>query len=54
MSGSTLGSLKIWSLIQSESDIQKHSGLTMEDEMKLDGPVTCAAFDDTLDMVKLS
>lgn len=28
----------------------KHSGLTMEDEMTLDGAVTCAQFDDMLDM----
>ncbi|XP_035829418.1 WD repeat-containing protein 90 [Aplysia californica] len=26
------------------------AGLTMEDEMALDGPITCAEFDDTLDM----
>ena len=32
----------------------KQSGLTMEDEMTLDGAVTCAQFDDMLDMVKLS
>ncbi|GFO23377.1 WD repeat-containing protein 90-like [Plakobranchus ocellatus] len=32
------------------NDNGRHSGLTMEDEMTLDGAVTCAQFDDMLDM----
>mgnify|MGYP001553295395 CR=1 FL=1 len=34
-----------------EHTLVNTGGLTMEDELNLDGAITCACFDDTLDMV---
>ena len=36
-----------------ELNMMRSQGLAMEDEMNLDGAITAAAFDDTLDMVSL-
>ena len=38
---------------QAASTSHQGAGLTMEDEMNLDGFVTSGAFDDTMDMVGL-
>lgn len=57
MTASVSNTLRLWA-VDSVGDMkvakisQKAStGLTMEDEMALDGPITCAEFDDLLDMV---
>jgi len=53
------GSVRLWSVIN-VSEIKQAAqrpgndsalGVTMEDEMTLDGPVSSASFDDTLEMV---
>lgn len=58
ISGSSGNTLKIWStmsvsdqLHSDEMATRAASGLTMEDEMNLDGAITSAAFDETMDMV---
>ena len=58
ITGSSGRSLRVWSVVGvgelrlpgDYNSIQK-GGLTMEDEMNLDGPITTAAFDETMDMV---
>ena len=59
------GNLRLWSVAvmadmkqsagrpaaQGISSYGQSQGITMDDEMSLDGAVTCAQFDDTLDMV---
>ncbi|XP_048238655.1 WD repeat-containing protein 90-like isoform X1 [Haliotis rufescens] len=49
--------VRLWSVVgvgemrlPGESTGVRSGGLTMEDEMTLDGPITCTAFDDNLDM----
>ncbi len=60
VTGGTGRSLRLWSAVgiselrlPGEHNNMRTDGLTMEDEMMLDGSVACAAFDDTLDMVCL-
>lgn len=61
MTASTSHNLKLWTvggvsslkLTGGRQDSSGMSGLVMEDEIILDGAVTCAKFDDTLDMVSL-
>ncbi|KAH9513092.1 WD repeat-containing protein 90 [Bulinus truncatus] len=56
MTASYSNCIRIWSVgrvneMKVTKSLQKASlGLTMEDEMTLDGPITCAEFDDTLEM----
>lgn len=57
VSGSASRSLKLWSVIgvgelrlPGDNNNMRTGGLTMEDEMNLDGPITVAVFDDTMDM----
>ena len=58
MTGGEGRSLRLWSAVgvaelklPGEHNSMRQGGLTMEDEMILDGAVVCAAFDETLDMV---
>ena len=59
MTCSSGGSVRLWSVVNVSEmkHAAEHSGsssalgVTMEDEMTLDGPATSASFDDTLDMV---
>ena len=60
MTGSAGRSLRMWSVVgvgelrlPGENNAMRSGGLTMEDEMNLDGPITVAAFDDTMDMVRV-
>ncbi|CAL1536659.1 unnamed protein product [Lymnaea stagnalis] len=56
MTASCSKTLRLWSVgrvrdMKMTQSLQKASlGVTMEDEMSLDGAITCAEFDDTLDM----
>ena len=59
VSGNCCNTLKLWSTVPvSESRFATSAatvnlpGLTLDDEMTLDGMMTSAAFDETLDMVK--
>ena len=61
MTGGAGFSIKLWSVacivdLQQPSGLPQRGfpagGLTMDDELTLDGALSCAAFDDTLDMVK--
>ena len=58
ITGSVAGSLRLWSTagvgelrIPGSQSGTSQAGLTMEDEMMLDGAVVASAFDDTMDMV---
>ena len=58
ITGSVAGSLRLWSTagvgelrIPGSQSGTPQAGLTMEDEMMLDGAVVASAFDDTMDMV---
>ncbi|XP_013393033.1 WD repeat-containing protein 90-like [Lingula anatina] len=57
VTGSVGHNLRLWSVVgigelklPGSHYTMRQEGLTMEDEMNLDGPISCAAFDDTLDM----
>ncbi|XP_035694518.1 WD repeat-containing protein 90-like [Branchiostoma floridae] len=57
VTGSTSQRLKLWAVvgvgdmrIPTQFNTTETKGLTMDDEMVLDGQVTCAAFDDTMDL----
>ena len=57
ITGSAGGSVRLWSTVgvgelklPGEHHSMRRGGLTMEDEMALDGAVVSAAFDETLDM----
>ena len=57
VTGGANRSLKLWSVVgvgelklPGESNALRRGGLTMEDEMNLDGCIVSASFDDTLDM----
>ncbi len=59
ITGSAGHSLKLWSVVgvgemklPGEQYQMRGGGLTMEDEMNLDGLLIAAAFDDTMDLVK--
>ena len=58
VTGGASCNLRMWTVVgvgemrlPGEQDCVRQGGLTMEDEMTLDGAVVSAAFDDTLDMV---
>ena len=58
MTGSAGRNLRMWSVVglpemrlPGENNNMRQGGLTMEDEMTLDGAITATEFDDTLDMV---
>ena len=53
MTGSQGRVLRLWSGVAECKETVGGTvpGITMEDEMTLDGGITCAAFDDTMDMV---
>jgi len=60
VTGSTSNSLRLWSVVgvgemklPGDSNMMRTQGLTMEDEMNLDGHLTSASFDDTMDVVSL-
>lgn len=60
MTGSVGKNLRMWSLTgvrdmrSGDSSSMPCGGLTMEDEMNLEGSVVAAAFDEALDMVSFS
>ena len=55
VTGSQGHNLRLWSgvadLKEASPSTATTPGIVMEDEMTLDGGITCAAFDDTMDMV---
>ena len=57
ITGGAGGAVRLWGvcnvgeLKQSDTQAFGSEGLTMEDEMNVDGAIVSAAFDDTLDMV---
>lgn len=58
VTGGSGHSLRLWSVVgigemkmPSDSNALHSQGLTMEDEMNLDGLITSASFDDTMDVV---
>ena len=62
MTGSSGKAVRLWSVVNvgeikrtaQHCDNGSTLGVTMEDEMTVDGPVCSASFDDALDMVTLS
>ena len=58
LTGSCGRNLRLWSVVglpemrlPGDNASMRHGGLTMDDEMNLDGAVTACQFDDTMDMV---
>lgn len=58
ITGSTGRTLKLWSVVgigemrlPGDTNTMRHGGLIMEDELNLDGAVSCGTFDETLDLV---
>nr|XP_006813552.1 PREDICTED: WD repeat-containing protein 90-like [Saccoglossus kowalevskii] len=50
VTGSASRNLRLWSVYGVGEMSTPGKGLVMEDEMTLDGAITCASFDDTMDM----
>lgn len=60
LTGSVGKNLRVWSIVgvgelklPGDHNSMRTGGLTMEDEMNLDGSIVTAAFDEALDMVLL-